>query len=367
MKIAKVEVFPVIVPLKKAAESAHGAATEQGSVVIRITTGGGEYGVGAVDPLPGYDEESMEEMVAIVQGQLTPRIMGEDPRRIRRIVDIMDAAVPRHLGSKAGVEMALFDLLGKTLGVPVHAFFGGRVKDEIALNGWLGIVNPDKAKEETQEMLDRGFRSLKVKINADIAGARERVGAVKSVAGDRMKVRVDANEALNLAQAREAVRALEPFGVEYLEQPMPREKVEDFIELAKFSRVKLMADESIQDMESLVQILKCGTIPFVKVKVQKMGGLLKTYQAVQVAEAFGVPVILGHGFGLTLNTLAELHLAACTPAVMDGCESVGPIKMADDVVKEPLIMSRGVVPVPTKPGLGADLEEAKLKKFLVKG
>jgi muconate cycloisomerase len=367
MKIAKVEVFPVIVPLKKAAESAHGAATEQGSVVIRITTGGGEYGVGAVDPLPGYDEESMEEMVTIIQKQLTPRIMGEDPRRIRRIVDIMDAAVPRHLGSKAAVEMALFDLLGRTLGVPVHALFGGRVKDEIALNGWLGLVNPDKAKLEAQEMVDRGFRSLKVKINADVSGGVKRVEVVKSVVGNRMQVRVDANEALNLAQAKEAVRALEPFNIEYLEQPMPREKLEDFITLAKISRVKLMADESIHDMETLLQVLKSGAAKFVKVKVQKMGGFLKTYQAVQVAEAFGVPVILGHGFGLTLNTLAELHLAACTPAIMDGCEAVGPIKMADDVVTEPLIMNRGVVPVSTKPGLGAELEEGKLKKFLAKG
>jgi len=366
MKIVKVEIFPVIVPLKKAAESAHGAATEQGSVVIRITTGGGEYGVGAIDPLPGYDEESMEEIVTTVQEQLTPLIMGEDPRRIRRIVDIMDTAVPRHLGSKAGVEMALFDLLGRTLGVPVHALFGGRVKDEIALNGWLGLVNPDKAKQEAQEMLDRGFRSLKVKINADVAGSRKRVEVVRSVVGKRMQIRVDANEALNLAQAKEVVRALEPFDIEYLEQPMPREKLEDFIALAKISRVKLMADESIHDMETLLQILKSGAAQFVKVKVQKMGGFLKTYQAVQVAEAFGIPVILGHGFGLTLNTLAELHLAACTPAIMDGCESVGPIKMADDVVKEPIMMDRGVVPVPTKPGLGANLADEKVERYLVK-
>jgi L-alanine-DL-glutamate epimerase-like enolase superfamily enzyme len=110
----------------------------------------------------------MEEIVTTVKGQLTPLIMGEDPRWIRRIVNIMDATVSRHLGSKAGVEMALFDLLGRTLGVPVHAFFEGRVKDEIALNGWLGLVNPDKARQEAQEMLDRGFRSLKVKINADL-------------------------------------------------------------------------------------------------------------------------------------------------------------------------------------------------------
>ena len=127
-----------------------------------------------------------------------------------------------------------------------------------------------------------------------------------------------------------------------------------------------MADESIHDLETLLYILKSRAAQFVKVKVQKMGGLLKTYQAVQVAEAFGIPVILGHGFGLTINTLAELHLAASNKAILDGCESVGPFKMADDVVKEPLLMDRGYLPVPQKPGLGVDLDEEKLKKYMIK-
>jgi L-alanine-DL-glutamate epimerase-like enolase superfamily enzyme len=147
---------------------------------------------------------------------------------------------------------------------------------------------------------------------------------------------------------------------------MARDNLDDFITLSQSSPVKLMADESIHDMETLLQVLQSGAAQFVKVKIQKMGGFLKTYQAVQVADAFGIPVILGHGFGLTINTLAELHLAACTRAIVDGCESVGPIKMADDVVQEPLVMNRGTVPVPVRPGLGVDLDEKKIKKYMVK-
>jgi L-alanine-DL-glutamate epimerase-like enolase superfamily enzyme len=364
MKIERIEVSLVVVPLKKTVEGAHGVIREQKSVIARVWTDSGQYGLGAVDPRANYDEDTPEQMVNVLQDHLIPVVIGEEPQRIRRIVDKMDAIVPKHFGAKAAVEVALFDLLGKKLGVPVHALFGGRVRDEIALNGWLGIVDPETARLETQAMLDRGYRSLKVKINADIAGAVKRVEAVRSVARDRMLIRVDANEALSLKQAQEAVKALAPFQIEYLEQPMAREKMDDFMTLFRSSPVKLMADESIHDMETLLDILKSGAAQFVKVKIQKMGGFLKTYQAVQVAEAFGVPVILGHGFGLTINTLAELHLAACTRAIVDGCESVGPIKMADDVVQEPLVMNRGVVPVPTRPGLGVDLDEKKIKKYL---
>ena len=112
--------------------------------------------------------------------------------------------------------MALFDLLGKALRVPVHVFFGGRVKDSIFLNGWVGLVSPEQAKREAQELLDKGFRSLKVKINAEVAATKKRVEAVQSVVRDKVQIRVDANESLNLEQAMETVRTLEPLDVFYL-------------------------------------------------------------------------------------------------------------------------------------------------------
>jgi L-alanine-DL-glutamate epimerase-like enolase superfamily enzyme len=147
MKVYKVEVFPARVPLKKPAESAHGLATEQDSVVVRISTESGQYGVGAIDPLAGYDEESMGEILGILHNHLIPKITGQDPFQIRKILEIMDAEIPGHLGSKAILEMALFDLMGKALGVPVHVLFGGAVRDTIWLNGWVGLVSPEKAQK----------------------------------------------------------------------------------------------------------------------------------------------------------------------------------------------------------------------------
>lgn len=366
MRIAKVDIFSVRVPLKKAAESAHGKVTDQDSVVVRIWTGSGEYGIGAIEPLSGYDEESVEEILNTLQKYLIPRVTGEDPFQTRKILEIMDASIPGHCGSKAIVEMALFDLMGKKLGIPVHVFFGGRVKDRILLNGWVGLVSPEEARQEARQMLAKGFRSLKVKINADFEATWKRVEAVRAVVKGGFQLRVDANESLDLDQAMETAKILQPLDVFYLEQPLPREALSDFATLARTSPVKLMADESIHDMETLLHVLKSGAAQFVKVKIQKMGGFLKTYQAVQVAEAFGIPVILGHGFGLSINTLAELHLAASTRAILDGCEAVGPFKMADDVVKEPLFMDKGFVPVPHRPGLGVELDEEKIRKYRVR-
>jgi L-alanine-DL-glutamate epimerase-like enolase superfamily enzyme len=367
MKITKIDVFPLRVPMRRVVERVHGSTREQNSVLARIWTDEGDAGIGAIDPLESYDEESAEEIPNTLRQALVPLLVGQDPSRIRKIVNDMDAAVPRHLGSKAVLEMALFDLLGRKLKVPVHVLFGGRVRDTILLNGWVGVVSPEQARQEAQEILRMGFRSLKIKINTDLAGAQKRIEAVRSVVQDKVQIRVDANESLNFIQAREAVEMLKPLGVLYLEQPVPRDSVEDFRRLAQTSPVKLMADEGIHDLETLVRFLKSGAAHFVKVKIQKFGGFLKTLQAVQVAEAFGIPVILGHGFGLTVNTLAELHLAASTNAILDGCEAVGPFKMADDVVKTPLVMDKGTISVPHEPGLGVDLDEEKIQKYRTEG
>jgi L-alanine-DL-glutamate epimerase-like enolase superfamily enzyme len=367
MKITKVEVFSLRVPMRKAVARVHGKTTEQESVLARIWTDEGNTGIGEIEPLESYDEESSREIPDTLRQVLAPGLIGQDPFRIRKIVDDMDAALSGHLGSKAVLEMALFDLLGKKLNVPVHAFFGGRVKDRILLNGWIGVVSPEQARQEAQEMVNLGFRSLKIKINADLTAGQKRIEAVRSVVRDRIQIRVDANEVLNFNQAKEAVEMLKPLGVLYLEQPVSRNSFEDFQRLARISPVKLMADEGIHDLETLLRYLQSGAAHFVKVKIQKFGGFLKTFQAVQVAAAFGIPVILGHGFGLSVNTLAELHLAASTNAILDGCESVGPFKMAGDVVKEPLVMDRGTIAVPLKPGLGMDLDEEKIQKYQTEG
>jgi len=366
MKIEEIEVIPVSIPLKKPAQSVHGPIASQPSVVIRIWTQSREYGIGSVEPLPFYDLESQEEVVRTVSDRFVPLIIGEDPFRIRMVLEIMDTEIGGHPGSKALVEMALFDLLGRHLGVPVHALLGGRVRETISLNGWIGTVAPEQAGREALQWLERGFESLKIKIDSRVSVSRERVQAVRSAVGKKMQIRVDANESLDMEAAMETARLLQDLDVFYLEQPFARGSLQDFVALSKSCSMRLMADESVEDVGALVKILKLKAAHLVKVKVQKMGGILRTSQAIQVAESFGMPVVLGHGFGTSLNTLAELHLAASTRAVLDGCEAVGPIKMADDVVTERLFMDRGFVEVPTKPGLGAELDENKLKVYRVK-
>ncbi len=123
-----------------------------------------------------------------------------------------------------------------------------------------------------------------------------------------------------------------------------------------------MADESIVGPESLIEIIRWGAADIVKVKVMKQGGLLRTLEMVHIAAAAGLEVVLGHGFGLTLSTIAEATVAAVCDVVLDGCESVGPLKMAADVVTEPIILDRGVIKISDESGFGVAIDPEALER-----
>ena len=126
-----------------------------------------------------------------------------------------------------------------------------------------------------------------------------------------------------------------------------------------------MADESVASPAALVEIIRREAVDLVKLKVMKQGGLLRTLAMVECAAAAGLRVVLGHGFGLTLSTLAEAAVAAASDAVVDGCEAVGPLKMAGDVVADPVRLDGGVIPLSDAPGLGATIDPDALTRYRV--
>jgi L-alanine-DL-glutamate epimerase-like enolase superfamily enzyme len=125
----------------------------------------------------------------------------------------------------------------------------------------------------------------------------------------------------------------------------------------------IMADESVLDHASLINIIKADAADIVKVKVMKQGGFLNTRRMIATAEAAGVRCVVGHGFGLGINTMAEIMCAATSTNVIEGLECVGPLKTSDDIVTQKIDMSSGSMAVPDGPGLGVTLDEAKLAKY----
>jgi L-alanine-DL-glutamate epimerase-like enolase superfamily enzyme len=364
MKITAVEAYLVAVPLRGAFKNAHTVKTVQRSVIVRVRTDAGLEGAGNVDPSPGYSEATPEAIVEAIESRLAPALEGADATSIRGAVSRMERAAPGALDAQAAIEMALVDLGGRALGVPAHRLLGGAVRAVIHLNGWIGIVEPEAAGAAARDFQARGYRSTKIKVGGTVEEDRDRVAAVRAAAPD-MEIRVDANEGYDVDSAIRLARALAPHGIRLFEQPVPRHDIAALAKVRRSIDIPVMADEAIVGMDTLMEVIRLEAADLVKVKVMKQGGLFRCLQAVDMAVAAGLGCVIGHGFGLTLNTLSELHVASASDGLLEACECVGPAKLGGDVVTAPLVMETGSVPVPSAPGLGASLDEAALARYRV--
>jgi muconate cycloisomerase len=362
--IEVVEPVVVEVPMKAPTHGVHGTVSTQRSALVRVVSDQGAEGWGNVDPTVGYSESSVAEIVAAVR-RLAPALRGADAFNAHRALALMDREVTGCSEAKAAVEMAMFDLTGRALGVPVTTLLGGRVRDEVHFNAWIGTVPPAQAAREADAWAARGFRSAKIKLHGATDEGVARVAAVREAVGDRLALRVDFNESLAPGEAAAFIRRLEPYGLMLVEQPIPRDQIPGLAEIRRSIGIPLMADESVTDGASLVDIIRRGAADLVKVKLMKQGGFLRTRAMIDCAAAAGLRVVIGHGFGLTPSTLAEVAVAAVSEAVIDGCEAVGPLKMAGDVVREPVRLDTGSLRVSDLPGLGATVDADAVARYRV--
>ena len=366
MKIEKVEVFGVAVPLIGEYKNAYLSKTVQKSAIVRVTASGGVSGLGNIDPTPGYSKEQTPEHLAVLRGKLAPLLIGMDATNVHAVLAKIEPAVKGFLDSKAAIEMACVDLAARIAGLAVHAYLGGAVKDRLLFNAWIGILPPDEAAKETLAWKQKGFRSAKIKVGGNIEADRDRVKAVREAVGPEFQLRIDANAGYDADTSIKLAKMVAPFKLQLFEQPVPDHDIAGMARVRREANavgLPIMADESVLDHASLIRIIKADAADLVKVKVMKQGGFLNTRRMIATAEAAGIRCVVGHGFGLGVNTMAEIMLAATSSNVIDGLECVGPLKTADDIVTRKLDISSGSLPLPPGPGLGVTLDDAKLEKY----
>jgi L-alanine-DL-glutamate epimerase-like enolase superfamily enzyme len=364
LPIAKVEVFGVEIPLVgEGFRNAYTTKKAQKSAVVRITAVDGSVGLGNIDPSPGYSVETIEESLAALRGKLSAVVMGLDAGNPHRVIAAMDASLPSYLDAKAAIEMACGDLTSRRLGVAVHQYLGGAVRERVRFNAWLGILSPDEAAREARQWYERGFRSAKIKVGGNVAADRDRVKAVREAVGPDMRLRADANAGYSVDDGIRLGKLLEPFDMQLLEQPVAADDLAGMAKVRRAIGIPVMADESITDHASLIDVIRADCADIVKLKVMKQGGFLRCRRMVETATAAGLRVVIGHGFGLGINTVAEIMLAATSDGVIEGLECVGPLKTADDIVVAKLDLGSGELALPQGPGLGVALDDAKIARY----
>ncbi len=324
-------------------------------VFVRLSAGDlTGYGEGTeLTMFTGGTSRTMEE---IIREHFTEVILGctiGDAFRVFREVIMRH---PHNPGAKLGVEMALYDLLGKARAVPLYELLGRRMRDEIPLCHAIGALSPARAAEQARDAIEAGFRTIKLKANGDIPKDLERINAVLEVMPQDGRLRVDANQGWEtFRRAGEALRELAwNHRIEYIEQPVHRERIADMRKLSDRYGVPIFADESIHTPQEARRMLQEDLVDGICIKVAKCGSLADGKLIADMAALHGVPVTPVCAFATSLGAMAELHMTTTVPLLSSAID-MGPWKLKEDFSR-PRLQRAPILPIPETHGIGAELE-----------
>ncbi len=358
----------VDVPTVRRHKLSNTSVTAQSYVIAQVRLANGVEGVGEAATLggPRWSEESVEGIKAAIDAYLAPALIGRRADLIEAAGAQMDLAAKRNNAAKAAVETALWDALGRTLGLPATALLGGAVRDRVPVLWTLASGDPAQEAEEAGRKLDaRLHRTFKVKVGAlepaaDMARMRHLARALEG----RATLIVDANQAWDEAVSARCLPQLHEMGVLLVEQPVPAWNLPAMARLrARPGTPPLLADECVFTVHDMLAVGSAGAADAVSLKLVKHGGLLALKRVAAVAEAAGIALYGGCLLESSIGAAAHLQAFATLRDLAWGCEHFGPQILVEDLVAEPLRFEDFHVHLPTGPGIGVALDPDKLRAY----
>lgn len=357
MKIDKIEVIPFGIPIKKFADAYTGFSVSN-AVLVKIYTNEGHVGYGeACAWEPEFYGETLESVSTTIEKYIAPKIIGEDPRNINKILSIVDANVARITCAKEGIDLALHDLVGKILNVPVYMLLGGKFRDMIPVASEIGIDTPENMVKNAYEVLDLGIKVIKIKGSSDHHLDVERITAVRQAVGEEVALRLDPNAAWDVNSTIKTMRLLEKCHLQLLEQPIPAWDLKGMAHIRNNIGIPLMADESIWTPQDAIRISEYGAADLLNIKIAKSCGLHLGKKIEYVAESLGLPCIAGTEIEPGFSLIAKLHLAASMKIHPIASEFTELSLLKKNILDHDVEIINGCVKVPDKPGFGVEINE----------
>jgi muconate cycloisomerase len=352
-------------------------------LLVRMTDSDGRVGWGEAPALKDwggefgrYFGESTLISKAVIENYLAPALVGVDLGNFAEMHARMDAAIKGYPYSKAALDFAAYDVTGKWLGVPVHMLLGGRVRSHVAVTHSIGLIPIAEAEKEVAKVAAEGIKTIKIKIGVDPKRDIEIVRVIRNAVGDEMELCVDANEGYSTpGEAISTVKAMDKYRLKYVEQPVMG--IERIAEVARAIDPPVMADESAWNAHDVIQISERRAAQIVSIYTTKPGGLYKAMEVAAVCRAAGIICNVNGSVETGVGNLANIHLAAAAPAATLSCVvpvstpaewqtgQVGGIYYLDDLITAPMKLVNGTIEVPTAPGMGIDVDLAKIEKYRV--
>ncbi|HHX74464.1 MAG: mandelate racemase/muconate lactonizing enzyme family protein [Dethiobacteria bacterium] len=376
-RIIRIELTPVFVPFHGYVREAMRAAGGLGMaipaeedwlggdfVVCRLTAEDGSTGLGEVFVWLPETGVSPGQVILVIKEALGKYLLGESPFNIERIRHRMEINVARNEVAKGLLDMACYDLMGRIAGRPACDFMGGRTVERVPLAALVPLGEPARMAELARFFYTDGIRTFRLKLGGDIAADVEILKEMRRALGGEARLRVDYNQACrSAAHAVRAIKAIEPFGIEFVEQPLPLYNYLEMAEVQKRVDTPLMAHEDCFSLQDIVTLIELKAVGVVGLNPERPGGITAALRALDYAARRGLGAVL-HNQPLGINSAAVLHLAAARHHQLGyATELFGHVMLEDDLITAPIDYSGGAAAVPAGPGWGVELDEAALQKY----
>jgi muconate cycloisomerase len=366
MKIVAAEIQSTRIPVIRAHQMAIGTTHFQENVVVKLIADDGTVGYGEAPHMVGHSQagETPHTVRVIMRHKLVPAVLGASPFDQEALSLKLERAVPGNGRAKGAIIMAAYDLAGKALDTSVSNLLGGQVRDAIPLSWSLPIVDTKAVVDEAVQMVERGWRILKVKIGRpDPFDDARVVGAVRQAVGDGISLRADANQAYDYKTAIAVLRRMEDYNLDFVEQPVHRHDLESMAEITRQSPILIMADEAAHSISDVVAVIRQRAADAISIYIIGPGGIGNSKKLAALCQAFRLRGYVGGALESIIGSSAGLHLAASSPAIDLGCEMSAQFLLKDDFGTSKLTMRDGALVVPTGPGLGVEIDEDKLAHY----
>ncbi|NLH98052.1 MAG: mandelate racemase/muconate lactonizing enzyme family protein [Chthonomonadales bacterium] len=336
-------------------------------VLVRVETDAGITGWGEAQADIGFFGETVEQVRAAVADYMGPQLIGQDPLDREYLHSVI--AYRGNGCAKSGIDMALHDLAGRVMGVPVSTLLGGRRRTRVPVAIEVPGGSPDAMAKACADLMVQGVRAFKPKVGGYPDADADRLRAIREAVGPDVSIRADANQGYSPKEAIRLCRLCERHGVglELLEQPVAAHDLAGMAFVRRSVDTLIEADESCFTPQDALAIIRHEAADVLNIKRGKAGGFIGAKKIAALAEAAGLKCVLGTAFGLGLEIAAKAHLFAATEVVTDAVEFTE-LSLHGNLLKPPwdarltLPLEDGCLPVPDGPGLGVEMDGTQVVK-----
>lgn len=323
------------------------------TLVLKMETDEGIVGYGEAATLPFVTGDSIDTAVAVGK-QFRSALIGQNPILIENIHNIMDDMYAYNTSIKAAIDIACYDIASKKMDMPLYKFLGG-VNKTVYSDTTLGIDEPEAMAEKAVEWVQKGWSNLKVKLGQSVDLDLERMILIRKAVGDKIGLRIDANQGWSVKDSIRIINELEKLNVELIEQPIVYWDYDGLKEIKSMVNLPVVADESCHSPIDAAKLAKTKAVNGINIKLMKCGGIFKAQKINAIAEANNIFCMLGCMGESKIANSAAMHFGIANKNVKIFDLDIT-FYTESSWIKDGFTNEGNVCHMTDKPGLGVTVE-----------